>query len=72
MTIWKTWISVGALVRGDVRDQLRKAALGYNVEIIIDEEKRWLESTLFISVSGEEDNVNAYRKAISKWIEEIS
>lgn len=61
--------SAGALIRGQVRRQIKLAAVGYGVELDFDEDKGLLESAFVVQVRGE--RAAEFATAVHDYIEKV-
>jgi hypothetical protein len=60
-------ITVGAFVRGSAKRTLRRLSFIHNVKCTIEEEKGLLDSDIYVTISGESQNVEAFKEAILEY-----
>lgn len=64
----RSYIDAGMAVRGAVKNALKQAAFDAGVRIDIEEDKRWLGSTYYFTVSGPLSRVDAWGKWFNRWV----
>ena len=65
-------LEAGALIRGAIKRGLKQAAFECDIELAIDEQKGWLESTLLCRASGDDKNMQLFKGVVRRWLERIN
>ena len=63
--------SAGALVRGQIKRELERAAFDAGVDVKIQSFGGWLSTDYGVTVSGDEKKVQAYTATVTDWMKQI-
>lgn len=69
---WPFSFTAGALIRRSAKRHIMDAAHLYGVRLEIEEDKGWLSTQFYFTISGDLNKVTAFRVAVIKWIQEVS
>jgi len=63
-------VFAGAVVRGQIKREIKRAAFQNGIECSLEEEKGWIESALMFTIKGDDDLLRRFVKAVHNFIED--
>ena len=73
MATWKSSLTVGALIRGQVRRQIKRYAFDRGYSIRIDEDKGFLDSTMYVTIGDiPESSLASVGRDIQSWMRAVN